>query len=513
MKKIYFLLFAFYLHLYPQISPGDLSNAHSKLEGLKNCIKCHNPGKGLSNQKCLDCHQSIKEKIKLNKGYHSSSEVKNKNCWQCHSEHHGRDFRLINFNEKEFKHEKAGFPLEGKHNKLLCKDCHNTRFIIDKNIKKEKTFLGLSQDCKNCHKDVHLGSAKENCSICHNSENFTNIKQFDHNKTGFDLIGSHKNIKCVKCHLKEQLNNETIIIFSKIKSGNCTNCHRDIHNGKFGNNCLKCHNQESFLSINKVNFDHSKTRFELLGKHKNVNCNQCHKQKLSDKPKFEKCNFCHSDYHNGQLNKYGDCKECHNEYGFSPSLFSLEKHNKTKFPLLGSHINVECNKCHYVNQSWNFVFNNLSCESCHRNIHGDEIKSIDSKDDLCINCHNSYSWDLIGFDHNSTKFKLSGKHLETNCKNCHFKNQTWNFKSITQDCLSCHSDNHNKQFSSNDCNNCHSFDDWTAIYFDHNRTRFKLEGAHKKIKCEKCHERLIDKDGRSYFLYKTGKIKCSDCHS
>lgn len=118
MKKITFLLFAFYFHLYPQISPGDLSNAHSKLEGLKNCIKCHNPGKGLSNQKCLDCHQSLREKIKLNQGYHSSPEVKNINCWQCHSEHHGKDFRLINFNEKEFKHEKAGFPLKDFSNSI-----------------------------------------------------------------------------------------------------------------------------------------------------------------------------------------------------------------------------------------------------------------------------------------------------------------------------------------------------------------------------------------------------------
>ncbi|MFZ4401794.1 MAG: hypothetical protein ACOYO1_17325, partial [Bacteroidales bacterium] len=39
-----------------QISPGELSNYHSHLEGISNCTKCHVLGEQLSNDKCLACH-------------------------------------------------------------------------------------------------------------------------------------------------------------------------------------------------------------------------------------------------------------------------------------------------------------------------------------------------------------------------------------------------------------------------------------------------------------------------
>jgi len=42
----------------------------------------------------------IKNNINYGRGYHSSSDVKGKNCWVCHSEHHGRNFRIINFYKK-----------------------------------------------------------------------------------------------------------------------------------------------------------------------------------------------------------------------------------------------------------------------------------------------------------------------------------------------------------------------------------------------------------------------------
>ena len=37
--------------------------------------------------------------------------------------------------------------------------------------------------------------------------------------------------------------------FKGIKSDNCTNCHKDPHNNKFGQNCAECHNDESFLHV------------------------------------------------------------------------------------------------------------------------------------------------------------------------------------------------------------------------------------------------------------------------
>src|SRR3990170_792940 len=46
------------------ISPGHLSKAHEKYEGITNCTKCHALGGGIPDSKCLDCHDKLAEKIK-----------------------------------------------------------------------------------------------------------------------------------------------------------------------------------------------------------------------------------------------------------------------------------------------------------------------------------------------------------------------------------------------------------------------------------------------------------------
>ena len=80
-----------------QISPGDLANAHAKLEGIMNCTECHVLGGEVSNEKCLSCHKELNTRIDQKQGYHVSDEVKNKDCASCHSDHHGRNFDLIRF--------------------------------------------------------------------------------------------------------------------------------------------------------------------------------------------------------------------------------------------------------------------------------------------------------------------------------------------------------------------------------------------------------------------------------
>ncbi|MCK5703630.1 MAG: cytochrome c family protein, partial [Cyclobacteriaceae bacterium] len=97
-----------------QISPGDLSNAHADMEGIMNCTKCHVLGGEVSNEKCLDCHLELKTRIDQKKGYHVSDEVKNKDCTTCHSDHHGRNFEMVRFNEDDFRHQLTGYELTGQ---------------------------------------------------------------------------------------------------------------------------------------------------------------------------------------------------------------------------------------------------------------------------------------------------------------------------------------------------------------------------------------------------------------
>jgi hypothetical protein len=45
-----------------QISPGELSRAHSSLEGPLQCVNCHTFGAGRPQLKCLGCHTEIRER-------------------------------------------------------------------------------------------------------------------------------------------------------------------------------------------------------------------------------------------------------------------------------------------------------------------------------------------------------------------------------------------------------------------------------------------------------------------
>jgi hypothetical protein len=120
-----------------QISPGDLSRAHANLEGISNCTKCHVLGEKITNDRCLACHTEIKELTGRKKGYHADPSVSTKSCASCHSDHHGRNFKIISFDKEKFDHQKAGYELLGKHKTLECAKCHKPEFI---RIRNSKTF-------------------------------------------------------------------------------------------------------------------------------------------------------------------------------------------------------------------------------------------------------------------------------------------------------------------------------------------------------------------------------------
>lgn len=510
--------------LFPQISPGDLTKAHSNLEGLSNCTQCHELGERVLNSKCLDCHSEIQYLINTNRGYHSSSEVKGKDCSSCHSEHHGRNFRIVNFDPEKFNHEKAGFSLTGAHKNIDCEKCHNSKFISDTKLKKKyKTYLGLSDKCQSCHDDYHQNTLSDNCAKCHNTNSFKPAKDFDHSKTRYPLTGKHEIVECISCHVKEKRNGKDFQRFKDLSFSNCSSCHVDVHKGAFGADCKGCHSTGGFGIINQSAFNHSLTKFPLVGKHQQVKCNDCHKSGISVKPQFDRCINCHTDYHKGDFlfnNSIRDCADCHSEDGFSPSLFSIDDHNKLNFKLTGSHLAVSCKNCHGKNDVWKFRNIGTNCIDCHNNVHGTELTVEYLIDNKCENCHNVISWNTIAFDHKLTAFELLGKHSQISCSDCHVIKDDVNevkyrFVSLQNDCKICHKDIHYGQFESddkNDCQRCHGFDNWKPELFDHNKTKFSLTGAHSKLECSKCHKEVIKNDN-TFIKYKLEDFKCSDCHS
>jgi hypothetical protein len=518
------MLLSFGISTKAQISPGDLAQAHSNLEGISNCTSCHVLGEKVSNEKCLTCHSELKNRIDQKKGYHSSLDVAGKNCITCHSDHHGRNFELIRFTKETFNHKLTGFALLGAHLKKACSDCHKIEFIDNPKIKSKKfTYLGLHGECLNCHEDYHRNSLPSDCSNCHGPDSFKPASKFSHNNARFQLTGKHQIIECTKCHKITSKEGKKFQEFTGLQYMNCTDCHNDPHKNQFGQNCKECHTTESFHLVKGTkNFDHNKTDFPLLDKHALVTCKSCHKNKFTDPISHSKCMDCHQDYHEGQFTKQGikkDCSGCHTTKGFSIFSFSIEEHNAGTFHLDGAHLATACYSCHKKQEKWSFRNIGNLCNDCHKDIHELILDKKFYPGSNCLNCHNKESWHEVSFDHSSTSYPLTGSHAQVDCRFCHFRKgedgkTTQQFAKLNRNCASCHSDVHRSQFETDgttDCLRCHSSGNWKLDKFDHNKTLFKLEGQHEKVACSGCHKKK--NEGQfTYVFYKIKETKCEDCH-
>jgi hypothetical protein len=518
------ILLFFVVQLSAQLSPGDLSEPHAHLKGLSNCTKCHELGEKVSNEKCLDCHLNIGIRINESRGYHASTDVKGKKCVKCHSDHHGKNFKMIRLDTDRFDHALTSYKLHGAHADQNCRTCHKTEFITDKKIRAlSSTYLGLDQKCLSCHTDYHQGTLSSDCSSCHDFKAFKPASMFNHKKARFTLLGKHAEVDCLLCHKKSVINGKEMQKFTGLSFGKCTDCHRDTHDNKFGQKCTQCHSEVSFHQVKGMaNFNHSRTSYPLEGKHRNVACASCHKAGYSKAIKHELCSDCHSDYHNKQFvvkGKSPDCSNCHSTLGFERSDFTIEKHNESPFQLTGAHLATPCFACHKKSDKWSFREIGIKCNDCHKNIHESSLDKKYDPEASCMNCHNSNRWSEIEFDHTSTGYTLEGAHLRQTCRSCHFKAGeqgvlVHQFSQLSSRCTECHTDVHHKQFeepTGTGCLKCHDYFDWKAGLFDHNLSAFPLDGKHKNVACIKCHPPVLTAQ-LQYIRYKLKSFTCESCH-
>lgn len=511
-------------HAFTQLSPGDLAQPHEHLEGLINCTLCHELGKKVSDKLCLDCHKLLNNRIVENKGYHVSSEVRGKTCIACHSDHHGRNFRIINWDTAAFNHNLTGYILKGKHAETNCKSCHKQSNIIDLKIKDKKfTYLGLTTKCLSCHDDYHQKSLENDCLKCHDFKTFKPAPGFDHQLSAYPLVGKHLDVKCIECHPMQKINGKESQLFKPLEYKSCVACHEDIHKGKFGKDCKKCHSEMSFRQIKGLNsFDHSLTKYSLTGQHQFVMCKECHKSNYTDPLKYGRCMDCHEDYHKADFtltNKQSDCDDCHTTNGFKSSSFSIEQHQQGNFVLRDAHLATPCFACHFKDNLW--VFRNIGqvCVDCHTDPHEAVVSQKYYPESDCRSCHNEQSWRQIQFDHSKTGYELMGQHQATDCRDCHFKTDKETsttqqvFSKLPNACINCHTDKHAGQFVENDqnnCNRCHNADNWQPALFNHELTRFALEGAHSKLTCKQCHK-PASINNQFVINYKID-YRCEACH-
>ena len=532
-----------------QISPGALSRPHQSLNGTSNCTACHKLGGGQATFKCVDCHSEIASRIASRKGLHASYNLNansSQECVKCHSEHNGEDFPLIKWDPRNFSHQQTGYPLEGKHSGLACNRCHTAEHVSQSErgtIKVKdlnKTFLGVSTGCVTCHQDQHQGRLGENCLQCHSYNDWKTVSvgKFDHSKTRYPLTGLHAQVTCQKCHTPGPDNKPR---YTGIAFGKCSDCHSDPHRGSFSQGCQACHNTGGWKKVStqavSERFDHSTTKYPLLGKHATVECSQCHANGNFKKPLvFQRCMDCHQpDPHKGQFAKRaggGECASCHTVEGFKPSTFTVKDHAATAYPLQGGHAAVLCSGCHTPNgKDTLFKIKFQRCTDCHADKHAGQFAAAPYFNG-CDRCHNLQGYKPSTFSlaqHKETKFVLTGSHVAVPCGDCHKESDTFKPKSILYhwnelSCTSCHLDPHKGQFRDRmqqvradgtaiGCEACHSTRSWKELSgFDHSKTSFPLVGAHRATACMDCHKppnqetRLINVD------FKAAPSKCEECH-
>ena len=462
------------------LMPGEVIEGHAKLEAK--CSECHVKfDKEAQTKLCKDCHKEVGADVLNQKGFHG--KLKEKECKECHTDHKGRDAHIVIFDQDKFDHAQTEFQLKGGHlgEKVKCKNCHEAN----------KKFRESPKTCNGCHKkdDKHKGSLGIDCAKCHVEKDWKTTN-FDHDKTDYKLLGKHVDVKCKSCHIENKY---------KDTPTQCNACHKkdDKHKGSFGPKCETCHVEKSWKEIL---FDHDKkTKYPLLGKHRPpAKCTSCHKGDLyKDKLKMT-CDSCHTrdDKHKGNFGP--KCESCHVERDWKEILFDHDK--KTKYPLLGKHRPpAKCTSCHKGDLYKDKLQSN--CYACHQN--DDKHKGQEGK--KCETCHDEQSWNKAKFDHRSSHFPLTGKHVLTECKKCH---AAPTYKDAKSGCWPCHEkqdkDTHKRRLGMG-CETCHNTRDWKVWDFDHEKTDFKLGGGHKNIGCYDCHQKPMNKKV-------TSPATCASCH-
>jgi hypothetical protein len=360
------------------------------------------------------------------------------------------------------------------------------------------------QSGDNPHGDIDL-----DCDLCHSTESWVIVPdsmKFDHDQTGYPLIGRHADVYCRECHQQ--------LIFSHI-GVLCIDCHADIHRSEFGNACENCHSPLTWENRQEIFEQHAATRFPLLGVHAIVDCDACHyKQEPSEyKTTSLECYGCHSEDYQSAENpdhisaKFSStCEDCHlmTAYSWSQTYYA----HPPPFILRGAHLATDCNSCHQTG----FAGTADRCEDCHMqdyNTAADPDHHTFGFPTDCSLCHNESNWQGHTFDHLAESgFELRGAHLLAQCTSCHVNNQV---SGLPQTCFGCHEadyvsardPNHVAGQFPEDCLECHSESAWSPATFDHNNTNFVLTGAHTSVSCTDCHS-----DGQ----YTGLSTECFSCH-
>lgn len=249
--------------------------------------------------------------------------------------------------------------------------------------------------------------------------------------------------------------------------------------------------------------------------HLETRCNACHVQfKRATQP--AQCLTCHTGiardrathtrFHGSLADaRTQPCRACHVEHqgkahalaAFAPDTFNHQ--TWSIYHLTGAHRHTRCAACH-VGMA-HFRETPQACAACHRraDVHRGLLGP------QCQSCHTTVRWkDVLPFDHDRTRYPLTGAHRTTGCIDCH-KGEHWHDAPTA--CVSCHlSKDVHRGADGPQCAQCHTTADWRTIRFDHDTVKaFPLREAHRAVACIDCHAETV-RPARA-------PVACAGCHT
>lgn len=385
---------------------------------------------------------------------------------------------------------------------FLCLDCHQHRPLRDAVRAGKGLHARFKEPCRTCHTE-HKGREQ----LIVDWSGVGGRRNFDHELTGFSLVGVHAELTCTACHKKKLKSGVTS--YASVPT-TCDGCHKNPHqftSKDLRAGCEGCHGKggkTKKLKPSDLPFDHGeRTGFALTGKHGKAECKDCHKNANMAMPsKPRACASCHKSPH-GNAFVARTCDKCHApEAAFTRAKFD---HDTTGFPLRAKHATNRCAKCHAPADRKP----SSDCMSCHKDPHKKRFAG-----QSCASCHGvGGSKRPEAFDHGArTRFALTAGHATLDCRKCHRGKGPLKFEKFeSSDCSDCHAHKsaHGGQFQSSECSRCHKEGGSKDVTkFDHNKdARFALSGFHAELeqqgKCKSCHPSDA---------FRTGKTACADCH-
>lgn len=248
--------------------------------------------------------------------------------------------------------------------------------------------------------------------------------------------------------------------------------------------CLKCHQVSRREAMDR----------SCLACHQEIGWLVGEKRGLHPREGSGKCSTCHPDHAGVEFKLVAWTRD-------SLSRFD---HRRAGWALEGAHAREECTACHTSRYrhgraaalapagaagSWTGL--DPACLTCHTDVHRGTVAA------NCSECHDAGAWaPAPRFDHDQTRYPLTGKHVALSCSACHPAGRA-SPNAIDPalppvpfgQCSACHEDPHAGRLGAR-CSDCHvttGFEDRAPGGFDHGRTRYPLRGRHAAVECAQCH--------------------------